>query len=60
MNEKTEAAQYFGLKVEAICRMEHGALVRFRDRKLSSTLRIWCSFGRFNKWLDLRILLARN
>ena len=35
MNEKprTEAAEYFGLKVEVICRMEHCALVRFRDRE---------------------------
>ena len=24
---KTEAAEYFGLKVEVICRMEHCALV---------------------------------
>jgi hypothetical protein len=35
MNEKTrtEAAEYFGLKVEVICRMEHCALVRFGDRE---------------------------
>ena len=35
MNEKTrtEAAEYFGLKVEVIFRMEHYALVRFRDRE---------------------------
>ena len=29
---KTEAAEYFGLRVEVICRMEHCALVRFGDR----------------------------
>ena len=30
MNEniRTEAAEYFGLKVEVICQMEHCALVR--------------------------------
>ena len=35
MNEttRTGAAEYFGLTVEVICRMEHCALVRFRDRK---------------------------
>lgn len=35
MNEKakTEAAEYFGLKVEVICLMEHCALVRFGDRE---------------------------
>ena len=35
MNENTrmEAAEYFGLKVEVICRMEHCALVRFGDRE---------------------------
>ena len=32
-NTMTEAAEYFGLKVEVICRMEHCALVRFRDRE---------------------------
>ena len=31
---RTEAAEYFGLKVEVICLMEHWALVRFRDREL--------------------------
>ena len=33
MNEKarTEAAEYFGPKLEVICRMEHCALVRFGD-----------------------------
>ena len=31
---KTEAAEYFGLKVEVICLMEHWALVRFGDREL--------------------------
>jgi len=33
MNEKTwtEAAEYFGLQVEVICRTEQLALVRFRD-----------------------------
>jgi len=36
MNESagTEAAEYFGLKVEVICRMEQLALVRFRDREV--------------------------
>jgi hypothetical protein len=36
MNEKvgTEAAEYFGLQVEVICRTEQLALVRFRDREL--------------------------
>ena len=36
MSEKTrtEAAEYFGLKVEIICLMEHWALVRFGDREL--------------------------
>ena len=29
---KMEAAEYFGLRVEVICRMEHCALVRFGDR----------------------------
>ena len=35
MKEKnrTEVAEYFGLKVEVICQMEHCALVRFGDRK---------------------------
>jgi hypothetical protein len=35
MNEKirTAAAEYFGLQVEVICRMEHCALVRFGDRE---------------------------
>ena len=35
MNEniRTEAAEYFGLKVEVICRMEHCALIRFGDRE---------------------------
>ena len=35
MNEKTrtEAAEYFGLRVAVICRMEHCALVRFGDRE---------------------------
>ena len=35
MNEKvrTEAAEYFGLKVEVICLMEHCALVRFEKRE---------------------------
>ena len=35
MNEniRTEAAEYFGLKVEVICRMEHCALVRFGNRE---------------------------
>jgi hypothetical protein len=35
MNEKTktEAAEYFGLRVVVICRMEHCALVRFGDRE---------------------------
>jgi hypothetical protein len=35
MKEKnrTEAAEYFGLKVEVICQMEHCALVRFGDRE---------------------------
>jgi hypothetical protein len=34
MNEKntTQAAEYFGLNVEVICRMEHCALIRFGDR----------------------------
>jgi hypothetical protein len=31
---RTEAAEYFGLKVEVICLMEHWALVRFGDREL--------------------------
>ena len=30
---KTEAAEYFRLKVEVICQMEHCALVRFGDRE---------------------------
>jgi hypothetical protein len=30
---KTEAAEYFGLKVEVIDLMEHCALIRFRDRE---------------------------
>jgi len=30
---KTEPAEYFGLKVEVICRMEHCALIRFGDRE---------------------------
>ena len=30
---RTEAAEYFGLTVEVICRMKHCALVRFRDRE---------------------------
>ena len=36
MNEttRTGAAEYFGLTVEVICRMEHCALVRFRDREV--------------------------
>jgi len=36
VNEKarTEAAEYFGLKVEVICRMEQLALVRIRDREV--------------------------
>jgi hypothetical protein len=35
MNEKatTEAAEYFGLKVEVICRMQYCALIRFGDRE---------------------------
>jgi hypothetical protein len=35
MNEKgrTERADYFGLNVEVICRMEHCALIRFGDRE---------------------------
>jgi hypothetical protein len=35
MNQKprTETADYFGLKVEVICQMEHCALVRFGDRE---------------------------
>ena len=33
-NAETEAAEYFGLKVEVICRMEHFALVRFREREV--------------------------
>ena len=35
MNDRarTEAAEYFGLKIEVICRMEHYALVRFGDRE---------------------------
>ena len=35
MSEKTrtEAAGYFGLKVEVNCLMEHWALVRFGDRE---------------------------
>ena len=35
MSERTstEAAEYFGLKVEVICLMEHCALVRFGDRE---------------------------
>jgi hypothetical protein len=35
MNQKprTETAEYFGLKVEVICQMEHCALVRFGDRE---------------------------
>ena len=35
MNDKTrtEIAEYFGLKVEVICLMEHCALVRFGDRE---------------------------
>ena len=32
-NTMTEAAEYFGLKVEVICQMEHCALVRFRVRE---------------------------
>ena len=32
-NTSTEAAEYFGLKVEVICRMEHCALVRFGNRE---------------------------
>jgi hypothetical protein len=32
-NTRTEAAEYFGLKVEVICQMEHCALVRFGDRE---------------------------
>ena len=32
-NAETEAAEYFGLKVEVICRMEHCALVSFGDRE---------------------------
>ena len=30
---RTETADYFGLKVEVICQMEHCALVRFGNRK---------------------------
>ena len=30
---KTEAAEYFGLQVEVICRMQHCALIRFGDRE---------------------------
>jgi hypothetical protein len=33
-NAETEAAEYFGLKVEVIYRMEHFALVRFREREV--------------------------
>ena len=33
-NAETEAAEYFGLKVEVICRMEQLALVRIRDREV--------------------------
>jgi len=35
MSEKTrtEAAEYFGLKVEVICLMEHCTLVQFGDRE---------------------------
>src|SRR5215510_14899508 len=34
MNETTRTeAEYFGLKVEVTCRMEHCALVRFRERE---------------------------
>ena len=35
VNEKarTEAAEYFGLKVEVICLMKHCALIRFGDRE---------------------------
>jgi len=35
MSQKTgtEAAEYFGLKVEVICLMEHWALVRFGGRE---------------------------
>jgi hypothetical protein len=35
MNERntTQPAEYFGLKVEVICRIEHGALIRFGDRE---------------------------
>ena len=35
MNEttRTESADYFGLKVEVMCRMEHCALVRFGARE---------------------------
>ena len=35
MNEKTrtEAAEYFGLKVEVVCLMDHWALIRLRDRE---------------------------
>jgi hypothetical protein len=30
---RTQAAEYFGLKVEVICQIEHCALVRFGDRE---------------------------
>ena len=35
MSEKTrtEAAEYFGLKVEVVCLMDHWALIRLRDRE---------------------------
>ena len=32
-NTRTEAAEYFGLKVEVICQMEHCTLIRFGDRE---------------------------
>jgi hypothetical protein len=35
MSEKTvtEAAEYFGLKVEIVCLLKHCAIVRFRHRE---------------------------